>query len=124
MSISCIRCAARSYVKQSAASRAKLRCPRAYRKAGFGPRLVATVGLLTGSFRLSKRQAQALLQTTLGTEVALGSISRAERQLSAALDCAYAGAQTHVQQATNKHADETRWPVQSQKHWPWVSCTG
>ena len=84
---------------------------------------MATVGRLTGSFRLSKRQAQALLQTTLGTEVAPGSISRAERQLSAALGCAYAGAQAHVQQATNKHADETRWSVQSQKHWLWVGCT-
>lgn len=97
--------------------------PEGVPQSSFGPRLVATVGLLTGSFRLSKRQAQALLQTTLGTEVALGSISRAERQLSAALDCAYAGAQAHVQQATNKHADETRWSVQSQKHWLWVGCT-
>ena len=79
--------------------------PEGVPQISIGPRLVRTAGPLTVSFRLSKRQARALLQTTLGTRIALGSMSRAERRLSAALGCAYAGAQAHVQRAAVKHGD-------------------
>ena len=46
----------------------------------FGPRLLATIALLTGRYRLSKRLAQAALLDLLGLSVSTGMVSKAERR--------------------------------------------
>ena len=55
----------------------------------FGPSLVAVVGLLTGVYHLSRRQAQRLLQELFGVSVSLGALSAMEHRASEALKPAY-----------------------------------
>ena len=75
----------------------------------FGPSLVAVVGLLTGVYHLSRRQAQRLLQELFGVSVSLGALSAMEHRASEALKPAYAEAQEAVDQAAVKHSDATTW---------------
>ena len=77
--------------------------------SSFGPRLVATVVLLTGVYHLSRRQAQQLLHELLGIEVSLGSVSNMEARASAALQIPSEQAERAVRQAEVKHADGTTW---------------
>jgi len=43
-------------------------------KGAFGPRIQATVAMLSGRFRLSRREVQALVRLMLGAEMSLGSV--------------------------------------------------
>lgn len=65
-----------------AATRASL--PPGTPGGAFGPRLLATVALLTGAYRLSKRQVQAAMSDLLGLRISTGMIAKAERKAVAA----------------------------------------
>jgi len=43
-------------------------------KGAFGPRIQAMVAMLSGRFRLSRREAQALMRLLVGVEMSLGSV--------------------------------------------------
>lgn len=66
-----------------------------------GPRLAATTTLLTGRYRLSKREAAACLARLrrAGVELAVGTVSAVEQQVSAALAPVVAEARAAVQPA-------------------------
>jgi transposase len=51
----------------------------------FGPRVTSLIGLLTGRYRLSKREVVSLVDEVCGVEVSVGSVVEATEQLSAAL---------------------------------------
>jgi transposase len=89
----------------------------------FGPRVHALVALLTGTYRLSKRKAQALLQDMYRLDISLGSISACEAEVSLAVEQPVEEAHEHIQQASSLHADETSWRQGSQKAWLWVAAT-
>jgi len=91
--------------------------------SAFGPRLTALVALLAGQYRLSKRLVQDLLSNVLGVDLALGSVSRLEANVSAALEQPVEEARQHVQQATIAHMDETGWRESRHKAWLWVAVT-
>src|SRR5262245_26006497 len=59
--------------------------PEGVSERAFGPRLQGLVAVLSGAYRLSKRNIQQLLADCFGVEVALGSISALERATSEAL---------------------------------------
>ena len=92
-------------------------------KGIFGPRLVATVTLLTGLYRLSKRNARRVLRELFGVEMSLGSVSQCERLMSDALARPHAELHRHVETLPIVHADETSWRQGHQGHWLWVACT-
>src|SRR5215212_7503318 len=48
-------------------------------RTAFGPRLHAVVGVLTGAYRLSKRQVAQLCSDLLGLTISLGMIAKLER---------------------------------------------
>ena len=98
--------------------------PEGVPKGAFGPRLMALVALLAGQYRLSKRLVQQLLSDVLGVEVALGSISKLEAQVSQALAAAVEQAREHVREQDRAHLDETGWVQARQKAWLWVAVTG
>jgi transposase len=87
----------------------------------FAPRVQALVGLLTGAYRLSKRQAASLLQDLMGIPASLGAISRCEAAVSGALAQPVAEARSHVQAAAVLHVDETSWREINRKAWLWVA---
>ena len=96
----CVRCAC-GYVTK--ADRSQL--PR----SAFGPRLTATVALLTGVFHLSRRQAQQLLWDLFSIKVALGTISNIEARMSQRLEAGYGQAKDAADRASIKHTDGTSW---------------
>jgi len=90
---------------------------------GFGPKLAAAIAFLSGRCHDSKRVIEEILATLLGVPISLGSVSNAEAEVAAALEQPYAQAQTAVQQADIKHADETGWARAGKLCWMWMAAT-
>ena len=89
-----------------------------------GPRLLATIGMLTGAYRLSKRQVQALLVDLFGIALSVGAVSEGEAEISAALAPMTAEAHAHVQAAMVVHADETGHKQCGARQWMWLVAAG
>jgi transposase len=81
------------------------------------------VAVLSGAYRLSKRNIQQLLADCFGVELALGSISALERATSEALHEPVAEVRRFVQQQPVVHVDETGWREANQRAWLWVAVT-
>jgi transposase len=94
---------------------------------GYGPRLVATVGLLSGPSRQSERQTQQALADFYQVEVALGTINKLRQEVSQAVAEAVAEAAEFAQAQEVAHVDETGWGQgngdgtnpQRRKAWLW-----
>jgi len=97
--------------------------PADVRKYGLGPHLTATAVYLIGSFGLSKRNAEELIESLFGVPVALGTISNLEREAAAALEPAYQEARKAVADAPVKNIDETGWKQGGLKRWLWAAAT-
>lgn len=89
----------------------------------FGPRLQGLVGLLTGAYRISKRNTVQLLSDCFGVQIALGSIKRLEEDLSAALAAPVEAAKEHVRSQPVVGMDETSWRQGGRKAWLWTAVT-
>lgn len=89
-----------------------------------GPRLLALIGTLTGSYRLSKRLTQGLLADLFGIDLSVGAISQAEAELSAALAPIVHEAHAQVRQAAVVHADETGHKECGVRQWMWLVVAG
>jgi transposase len=89
----------------------------------FGPRLQALVALLSGRYRLSRREVVQLLGDVWGAEVALGSVVELEQATSTALAPVVAEAHALAQQASAANVDETGWREGRRKAWLWVMVT-
>jgi transposase len=88
-----------------------------------GPRLTALVALLTGKYRLSKRNTRELLFDLFGIELCIGTISAAEKRMSAALAGPVREAEEFIRQQGIVHADETGWKERGKRAWLWVAVT-
>ena len=75
----------------------------------FGPRLMSMVGLLTGVYHVSRRQAAALLSDLVGVKISLGAVSNIEARVSEAVAPAVDEVCDHVERAEVKHTDGTGW---------------
>lgn len=75
----------------------------------FGPRLAATIGLLTGVHHLSRRAAQELLSDLAGVKISLGGLSRLEARVASAVAPAVKEAWQQVREDPVKHTDGTTW---------------
>ena len=92
-------------------------------RSTFGPSIQAWVGLLSGAFRLSKRNIVALLSDAFGVDLALGSISRLEQHVAAAIAAPVEEAGTYVHQQPAINIDETSWREARGKAWLWTAVT-
>jgi transposase len=89
-----------------------------------GPRAQATVALLTGRFRLSRREAQEAMSVLFGIDLSLGSVTAVEQATSAALAEPYEEALAAIRAAEVANVDETGWfEKRHVRAWLWVAVT-
>jgi len=89
----------------------------------FGPRVQATVGYLAGRMGVSQRDVEEAMDALFHTDLALGSVSAIEQNVSAALSQPVEEARTYVRQQPVVNADETSWRQGKQKLWLWIGTT-
>jgi transposase len=108
-----VRCAA-----CGAITRAGL--PAAVPPGAFGPRLQATVAVLSGGYRLSRRAVAALCADVLGAPLCMGSVDGLCQATATALAEPVAQLQAALRGTAPVHADETSWREPGQRRWLWV----
>ena len=118
MSTGSIACAARTARRSPAAP-----CPTACRARAFGPRLHAALSVLTGAYRLSKRQVAQLGSDLLGLTISVGMIAKLERITAEVLEQPVAELAEAVKTAEAANIDETGWREAHLKAWLWVVVT-
>jgi transposase len=89
----------------------------------FGARLTAVIALLSGRYRLSRREVRQLLQDLWAVRLSLGAVVRQEQAQSAALAPIVEEAQRLVQQAQAINMDETGWRQERERAWLWTVVT-
>lgn len=89
----------------------------------FGPRLHSALSVLTGAYRLSKRQVAQLCSDLLGLTISLGMIAKLERITADVLEQPVAELAEQVKTAEAAHIDETGWRESHLKAWLWVVAT-
>jgi len=92
-------------------------------RGAFGPRVQALVGLLSGSYRLSKRLIEELLADAFGVKLSLGTVCALEKQVSQAVAAPVEEARGHVRQQGAANLDETGWRERGAKAWLWTAVT-
>ena len=97
--------------------------PAGVGRSHFGPRLSAFSALLSGRFRLSRRETRALLSELLDVPPSLGSVQAKVEETSRALLPAYQEVRTAVRASTAVHVDETGWRLRKQRRWVWGAVT-
>ena len=102
-------------------TRAKL--PPGVSRRPFGVRLTAVIALLSGRYRLSRREVRQLLRDLWAVHVSLGAVVRQEQVQSAALAPVVEEARAAVQQADVANVDETGWRQEQQRAWLWTAVT-
>src|SRR4051795_12851745 len=73
----------------------------------FGVRLTAVIALLSGRYRLSRREVRQLLRDLWQVRVSLGAVARQEQAQSAELALVVEEARAAVQEADVVNMDET-----------------
>ena len=88
--------------------------------AGYGPRLTALIGELSGSQRSSRSAVQEFCQSVLGVAISQGAIQRAVDRVSEALIPYYEAIAEQARQARVNYIDETGWYQHGMLAWLWV----
>ena len=89
----------------------------------FGPRLTAVAALLSGRYRLSRREVRSALQEFWDVTVSLGAVTNLEQAQSAALKPVYTEVRTAVRTAEVANMDETSWREEQHRAWLWTVVT-
>jgi transposase len=97
--------------------------PEEVPKTAVGPRLQAIGALLTGGYRVSRRDVEALFFDLFGEPISLGTISAMEANTAAALSVPYQEVAEAVAQAEVANVDETRWWEKHRLAWLWLAAT-
>ncbi len=85
-----------------------------------GPNALATVGLLTGKFHLSKRDVEELFCDYFGLSICVGTVCNAEQQVSVALKSPYEEVAAVIKEEPILAADETGHKVAGKRAWIWI----
>ena len=92
-------------------------------RTSFGPRMHAALSVLTGAYRLSKRQVAQLCSDLLGLTISLGMIAKLERITADALERPVSELAEGIKTAGAANIDETGWRENGRKAWLWVVVT-
>jgi transposase len=103
--------------------RTRAALPLGVSRGFLGPRLLALIGLLTGTFRVSRRNAVTLLSDVLALPLSLGALSEAEQRISEAVAPAVEEAIEFAQAQPVKHVDATSWSQAGQPRTLWTLST-
>ena len=91
--------------------------------SAFGPRLEAHVAVMSGVYRLSRRQIVELLCEMFGTTVSVGAVNATIMRMSAMLADPWRELRDAVRKAQAVHADETSWRLRGETNWLWVAAS-
>ncbi len=97
--------------------------PEGVQKGAFGPHIQALVSLLSGAYRLSKREIVRIMEDVFHVKMSLGSVSNLERATSKALEAPVEEAKEYVKNQPVAYADETGWRENKTKAWLWTAVT-
>jgi IS1 family transposase len=105
--------------------------PAAVSAKGYGPRVVATVGVLSAMYRQSQRMVQEGMLNLFGIKLSLGSINNMRHESSEAVSRNVSDAQDYVQRSSVVGADETSFRQgnndgnnpNKRKAWLWIAVT-
>jgi transposase len=102
-------------------TRAKL--PRGVPRGMCGPRLMALIGMLTGVYKLSRREAARLLSDVLGIDISLGALSESEADVSDAVAVPTEEARVYASDQSSKNVDATGWRQAGRARTLWTIAT-
>ena len=88
-----------------------------------GPRVHTTVALCTGSYRLSKRTTQQVMDDLFGVPMSVGTISQSEQATTEVVAEPVEEARAFVHEQAVAHLEETRWRQGGKRAWVWVAVT-
>ena len=97
----------------------KVELPAQYRY-GYGPRLTALIGELSGSQRDSRSAVQEFCRSVLGVAISRGTIQRAVDRVSDAIRPHYEAIAEQARRAPVNYIDETAWYQHGVLAWLWV----
>jgi len=92
-------------------------------KEAFGPRLKATISLLSSRFRMSRREVVEAIRDLFGAELSVGSAQAICEKVSGVVAPATEAVKRDLTAATAVHADETGWAEKAVKAWLWMAAT-
>jgi transposase len=95
--------------------------PAAVPQGAFGPRFQATVAVLSGRYRLSRREVVGVCTDVLGAPLAVGSVDALCQATAATLAAPVGELEQALPQQAVVHADETSWREAGQRGWLWVT---
>ena len=87
---------------------------------GFGPRLQAACGLLSGAYRLSKRAVSAVCTNLLGIPISPAAVCDLQANTADALKPAFDAAHAYLADKP-VNVDETSWRQSPKRGWLWVA---
>jgi transposase len=87
----------------------------------FGPRTQAVVTLLSGRYRLSRREVVAVCAELFGFPISLGAVDNLCHATGAALAAPVAEVAGALAQAPSVNVDETGWKEHGRRCWLWVA---
>ena len=99
--------------------RSKPQLPAEYRY-GYGPRLTALIGELSGGQRGSRSAVQEFCTSVLGVPISRGAIQRAVDRVSEAITPHYEAIAEKARRRTVNYIDETAWYQHGVLAWLWV----
>ena len=99
--------------------RLKAALPAEYRY-GYGPRLTALIGELSGSQGDSRSTVQEFCRSVLGVAISRGAIQRAVDRVSDAITPHYEAIAEQARRAPVNYIDETAWYQHGVLAWLWV----
>jgi transposase len=98
--------------------------PKDMPDGAFGPQRQARIGLLSGRYRLTRRETRALAKDLFGVSMSLGSVQACCNTVSAAVADTVEVLRVEVKQAPERHADETGFAKCGKvRMWLWVAAT-
>jgi transposase len=89
-------------------------------QVGYGERLTALIGELSGSQRCSRRSVKEFVESVLGIPISVGGIQRCVDRVSEAILPYYEAIGTRARSSKVNHLDETSWYQHGLLCWLWV----
>jgi transposase len=98
----------------------RARLPGGVPLGAFGPRVQALAVLLTGAYRISRRNVCQVMSDCFGVDMSLGALSKLEGKTAEALEEPFEGALDAMRKQPVVHPDETSWREAGKKSWMWT----
>lgn len=89
-------------------------------QTGYGPRLCAVVGELSGMHGASRETVQSFCQSVFGFPISTGAIQNIIDRVSCAIEPGYARIAEIVRSSLANHVDETSWKQSGKLRWLWT----